>query len=88
MVSHDFYTVANCVDYVLYVEDRQIHRMSVRKFRKRMYQKYFEKDVLLLEDQKKEMELKIHRLLQKRDYQKAKEYLHPLEDILGQMGKH
>ena len=34
MVSHDFYTVANCMDYVLFVEEKKLRKMSIRKFRK------------------------------------------------------
>jgi ATP-binding cassette subfamily F protein 3 len=33
MVSHDYYTVANCMDYVLLVENNTVRRMSIRKFR-------------------------------------------------------
>ena len=37
MVSHDFYTVANCMDYVLFVEEKKLRKMSIRKFRKMIY---------------------------------------------------
>ncbi|MBQ2403855.1 MAG: ABC-F family ATP-binding cassette domain-containing protein, partial [Lachnospiraceae bacterium] len=33
MVSHDFYTIVNTMDYVLYVEDKTIRKMRVRSFR-------------------------------------------------------
>ena len=34
MVSHDFYTVANCMDYVLLAENKGLRKVSMRKFRK------------------------------------------------------
>ena len=37
MVSHDFYTVANCMDYVLFTEDKGLRKVSMRKFRKMIY---------------------------------------------------
>ncbi|MGL5616146.1 MAG: ABC-F family ATP-binding cassette domain-containing protein, partial [Sarcina sp.] len=37
MVSHDFYSIVNCMDYVLLVEDKTIRKMSMRKFRKMIY---------------------------------------------------
>lgn len=55
MVSHDFYLVANCADYVLFVEDNTVRRMRTRKFRKMVYDKYF--DVKYLETDKKKQEL-------------------------------
>lgn len=55
MVSHDFYLVANCADYVLFMEDNTVRRMRTRKFRKMVYDKYF--DVKYLETDKKKQEL-------------------------------
>ncbi|SCZ79016.1 ABC-F family ATP-binding cassette domain-containing protein [Acidaminobacter hydrogenoformans] len=55
MVSHDFYLVANCADYVLLVEDNTIRRLRTRTFRKMVYDKYF--DVKYLEIDKKKQEL-------------------------------
>ncbi len=42
-VSHDFYTVANCMDYVLFVEEKKLRKMSIRKFRKMIYADHFDK---------------------------------------------
>ena len=46
MVSHDFYLVANCADYVLLVEDNTVRRMRTRNFRKMVYEKYFDQKYL------------------------------------------
>lgn len=34
MISHDFYSIVNCMDYVLIVEDKTIKKMRMRKFRR------------------------------------------------------
>ena len=57
MVSHDFYTVANCMDYVLFVEEKKLRKMSIRKFRKMIYADHFDKNYLELEQKKKEVEM-------------------------------
>mgnify|MGYP001305065925 CR=1 FL=1 len=59
MVSHDFYLVANCVDYVLMVEDNTIRRMRNRNFRKLVYDKYFSSEYLQSDRQKQEIEAAI-----------------------------
>ena len=41
MISHDFYSIVNCMDYVLIIEDKTIRKMSMRKFRKMIYAKSF-----------------------------------------------
>jgi ATP-binding cassette subfamily F protein 3 len=46
MVSHDFYTIANCVDYILFVEDKSVRKMRTRSFRKMIYENHFSKDYL------------------------------------------
>lgn len=71
MVSHDFYTIANCVDYVLLVEDKTIRRVSVRKFRKMIYANHFDKDYLEKEQKRKELEIKINAALKNNDYEQA-----------------
>ncbi len=50
MVSHDFYFIANCMDYVLIIENKTIRRMSNRKFRQMIYSKHFNKDYLLIQE--------------------------------------
>lgn len=85
MVSHDFYTVANCMDYVLLVEDNGIRRMSIRKFRQMIYANHFDKDYLLLEEKKKELEMRIEQYLQKNEFEKAKGLLEQLAPVVKQM---
>lgn len=85
MISHDFYTIANCVDYVLLIEDRSIRRISSRKFRKMIYANHFNKDYLELEDKKKATEMKISRALQAKDFETAKELSETLDQIIQAM---
>ena len=59
MVSHDFYLVANCADYVLLVEDNTVRRVRARKFRKMVYDKYFDQKYLEIDKKKQEMETDI-----------------------------
>lgn len=85
MVSHDFYTVSNCVDYVLLVENNTVRKMSVRRFRQMIYANHFDKDYLLLEQKKKETETRIQQLLRTNDFEKAKVLLPALEQIIKEM---
>ena len=59
MVSHDFYLVANCADYVLLIEDNTIRRMRTRSFRKMVYDKYFDQKYLEIDKKKQELEADI-----------------------------
>lgn len=85
MVSHDFYTVANCMDYVLYVEDKKLRKMSIRKFRKMIYADHFDKDYLELEQKKKETENRIAFLLQAGKFEDARKYCEELETMIERM---
>ena len=85
MVSHDFYNIVNCVDYVLLVEDNTIRRMRVRNFRKMIYQDHFDKDYLELEQKKKELETRIEGCLQNKDYKTAKKISEQLEEVIAKM---
>ena len=84
MVSHDFYTVANSVDYVLFVEDKSIRKMRIRSFRKMIYEHHFNKEYLELELKKKELETRIEGLLQNKDYEAAKGVCEQLEAVVKQ----
>ena len=48
MVSHDFYNIVNCADYVLFVEEKSLRQMRIRSFRKKIYENHFNKDYLEL----------------------------------------
>ena len=87
MVSHDFYTIVNCADYILFVEDKSVRRMRTRSFRKMIYEKHFNKDYLELEQQKKELETRIEKYLQENAYESAKELCEKLESIVEKMKK-
>lgn len=81
MVSHDFYTIANCMDYVLLIENKTIRKMSIRKFRKMIYANHFDQEYLEMEQKKKEIELQISKALKAGAFELAKELLEPLEEI-------
>ena len=85
MVSHDFYTIANCVDYVLFVEDKSIRKMRIRSFRKMIYENHFNKDYLELEQKKKELELRIEGFLQENNFEAARVVCEELEALISKM---
>lgn len=87
MVSHDFYTIANCMDSVLFVEDGTLRPMSIRAFRKMIYKHHFSKDDLELETRKKELETRIARCLEKGSTEDAKLLLEELEPIVAAMNE-
>lgn len=82
MISHDYYSVINCMDYVLIIEDKKIRRMSMRKFRKMIYSSHFNKDYLELEQKKKAAETKIAMALKDNDFEKAKVLSEKLEELI------
>ena len=81
MVSHDFYTIANCVDHVLLVEDKTIRKMSIRAFRKMIYAKHFDKDYLEYEQKKKQLEMQAERAIDKADLDEAKKVCEQLKNM-------
>lgn len=87
MVSHDFYTVANCMDSVLFVENGTIRPMSIRAFRKMIYKHHFSKDYLELETRKKELETRIARLLEQHDTDGATKLMEDLAPVVEAMSK-
>lgn len=82
MISHDFYSIANCMDYVLLIENQTVRKMSIRKFRKMIYAKYFDKDYLEIEQKKKTLETKIEMALKANDFNTAKSLSKQLEPII------
>lgn len=75
MISHDFFTIANCMDYVLIIEDKSIRKMSMRKFRKTIYARHFDRDYLDMEQKKKEIETNVSLALKEKDFTLAKAIL-------------
>lgn len=82
MISHDFYSVVNCMDYVLIIEDKTIRKMSMRKFRKMIYANHFNKDYLEIEQNKKLLETKVESALKNNDFILAKELSEELEKLV------
>lgn len=85
MVSHDFYSIANCADSILYVDNGTIRPMSPRAFRKMIYKHHFSREYLELEAKKKELETKIARCLQEGNCEEAKALCEGLGTIVEQM---
>ena len=82
MISHDFYSIVNCMDYVLIIEDRTIRKMSIRKFRKMIYANHFDRDYLEIEQKKKEVETRIAIALKDSDIDLAKDLSEELEELI------
>lgn len=85
MVSHDFYNIVNCADYVLFVDDKSVRRMRIRSFRKKIYENHFNKDYLELEQKKKELETRIAFALKNSDIKTAKSLCEQLEEIIEKL---
>ena len=82
MISHDYQTIVNSMDYILIIEDKSIRRMSVRKFRKMIYDAYFDKDYLEFEQKKKSIETRIELALKDNDFEEAKRLSGELEQLI------
>lgn len=85
MISHDFYSVVNGMDYVLIIDDKTIRKMSMRKFRQMIYASHFDKDYLEKEQKKKAIEMQIELALKNTDFETAKGLVDELEDIIKQL---
>lgn len=85
MVSHDFYNIVNCADYVLYVEEKSVRRMRIRSFRKMIYEHHFDKEYLELEQKKKELETRIENALKASDIKVAKLLCEQLGEVVERL---
>lgn len=85
MVSHDFYSVVNGMDYVLIVDNKTIRKMSMRKFRQMIYASHFNKDYLEIEQKKKSVEMQIESALKDTDFELAKGLVDELEGLIKQL---
>lgn len=85
MVSHDFYMVVNCMDYVLLIENGTIRKMSIRRFRQMIYENHFDKDYLELEQKKRELELRTQKALEDHDLDKARNMVEELGEIVKKL---
>ena len=87
MVSYDFYTIVNCADTILFVENGTIRPMSARAFRKMIYKKHFSKEYLELELVKKDLETRIARYLETGDCVEAQRMCDKLAVVVEYMQK-
>lgn len=85
LVSHDFYTIVNCADRILYVDNGTIRPMSARAFRKMIYKRHYSLEYLELEAKKKELETRIARCLQAEKTEEAKILCEELGTIVEKM---
>ena len=85
MVSHDFYSIVNCADAILYVDNGTIRPMSGRAFRKMIYKRHFSREYLELELKKSELETKVARCLEAGDWETAKVFFEALAAVVDQM---
>ncbi|MCK8061499.1 MULTISPECIES: ABC-F family ATP-binding cassette domain-containing protein [unclassified Fusibacter] len=82
MISHDYYSIINCMDYVLIIDDKTIRKMTMRKFKKMIFASHFDRDYLDIEQKKKEVETKIASALQATDFEQAKVLSEELESLI------
>ncbi|MGL4737902.1 MAG: ABC-F family ATP-binding cassette domain-containing protein [Cellulosilyticaceae bacterium] len=82
MISHDFYSIVNCMDYALIIDDQTVRQISMRKFRKMIYANHFNKDYLEIEQKKKAIETKIEFALKETNFELAKTLSEELEAVL------
>lgn len=85
MISHDYYSIVNCMDYVLIIENKNIRKMSMKKFRRMIYASHFDKDYLLIEQKKKAVETKIAFALKDNDFELARKLSVELEALIALM---
>lgn len=81
MVTHDFYLAAGCADYILLVEDHTVRRMRTRKFRKMVYDKYFDSAYLETDRKKQELEAAIMTAFKKNDLAAVDKLCGQLEEL-------
>lgn len=82
MISHDFYSIVNSMDYALIIEDKTIRKMTMKKFKKMIYAKYFDKDYIEIEEKRKTVETKIALALQDNNFNLAKILYEELESLI------
>lgn len=82
MVSHDYYTIANCMDYVLFIENKTIRKININHFKDIIYASHFNKDYLKIEQKKKSVETKIELALRDNNFLLAQSLCEELEKII------
>ena len=81
MVSHDFYLIANTADYVLLVDENTVRRTRARKFRKMVYDKYFNHEYLEGDRTRQELEAAITQAFKREDLVAVDKFITQLEEI-------
>lgn len=81
MVTHDFYLVANCADYVLLVENNTIRRTRTRSFRKMVYGQYFDQAYLEMDKSRQELEADITQAFKQNDLPTVEKLIEQLEAL-------
>ena len=82
MISHDFYSVVNGMDYVLIIEDKTVKKMSMEEFKQMIYDSHFDKGYLEAEKNKKAVEMKIELALKDTNFELAKRLADELEELI------
>ena len=82
MISHDFYSIINCMDYLLIIDDKTIRKITMRKFRKMIYANHFDRDYLDIEQKKKAVETEVESALKNTDFELAKVLSEELEGLI------
>lgn len=82
MVSHDFYSIVNSMDYILLIENNTIRKVKMKRFKQMIYKKHFNKDYLEMEEKKKEVETKIEMALKENNFELARILSEELEAII------
>lgn len=81
MVTHDFYLAAGCADFILLVEDNTVRRMRARKFRKMVYDMYFDSAYLETDRRKQELEAAITEAFKNNDLTAVDKLCGQLEEL-------
>lgn len=81
MVSHDFYLISECADYVLLVENNTLRRISARKFRKLVYDRYFDSSYLETDKRRQETEAALAAALKSDNIELVKKLCAKLENL-------
>lgn len=82
MISHDYYLISNCMDYVLIIEDKTLRKVSMKKFRRKIYANHFDRSYLEVEQKKKIIETKIELALKDSHFELAKALCEELEELI------
>lgn len=82
MISHDFYSVVNGMDYVLIIDNKTIRKKTMKKFKQMIYASHFDKNYLEAEQNKKAVEMKIELALKDTNFELAKVLVDELEELI------